>query len=47
MKIEQNKKINEAINLVTEVCADLKIALSQNGLIKQLTKNLLEMALPS
>lgn len=45
MPIEKNKKINEAIDLLIEGGADLKTVLSQNGLIKELTKNILERAL--
>jgi transposase-like protein len=45
MKRERNKKINEAIDILIEGGADLKTVLSQNGLIKELTKNILERAL--
>ncbi|WP_342226293.1 hypothetical protein [Rickettsia endosymbiont of Urophora cardui] len=41
MQIEKNKKINEAIDLLIEGGVDLKTVLSQNGLIKELTKALL------
>uniref|UniRef100_UPI00313C1424 transposase n=1 Tax=Rickettsia endosymbiont of Urophora cardui TaxID=3066265 RepID=UPI00313C1424 len=45
MQIEKNKKINEAIDLLIEGGVDLKTVLSQNGLIKELTKGILERAL--
>lgn len=45
MQIEKNKKINEAIDLLIEGGADLKTVLSQNGLIKELTKGILERTL--
>ncbi|KJV62247.1 hypothetical protein [Rickettsia amblyommatis] len=40
MQIEKNKKINEAIDLLIEGGVDLKTVLSQNGLIKELTKGI-------
>ncbi|WP_342226250.1 hypothetical protein [Rickettsia endosymbiont of Urophora cardui] len=45
MQIEKNKKINEAIDLLIKGGVDLKTVLSQNGLIKELTKGILERAL--
>ncbi|WP_339051980.1 hypothetical protein [Candidatus Lariskella endosymbiont of Epinotia ramella] len=42
MKTEKNKKINEAIDLLIEGGADLKTVLKQDGLIKELTKSILE-----
>ncbi|WP_082068708.1 transposase [Rickettsia argasii] len=45
METEKNKKINEAIDLLIEGGADLKTVLSQNGLIKELTKGILARAL--
>ncbi|WP_339051754.1 IS256 family transposase [Candidatus Lariskella endosymbiont of Epinotia ramella] len=45
MKTEKNKKINEAIDLLIEGGADLKTVLKQDGLIKELTKSILERAL--
>lgn len=45
MQTEKNKKINEAIDLLIAGGADLKTVLSQNGLIKELTKGILERAL--
>nr|WP_103896833.1 IS256 family transposase [Rickettsia fournieri] len=45
MHVEKNKKINEAIDLLIEGGADLKAVLSQNGLIKELTKGILERVL--
>uniref|UniRef100_UPI00313EF13F transposase n=1 Tax=Rickettsia endosymbiont of Urophora cardui TaxID=3066265 RepID=UPI00313EF13F len=46
MQIEKNKKINEAIDLLIKGGVDLKTVLSQNGLIKELTKKgILERAL--
>lgn len=44
-QIEKNKKINEAIDLLVKGGADLKTVLSRNGLIKELTKGILERAL--
>ena len=45
MQKEKNRKINEAIDLLVEGGADLKTVLSQNGLIKELTKGILERAM--
>lgn len=45
MKLEKNKKINEAIDLLIEGGADLKAVLKRDGLIKELTKSILERAL--
>ncbi|EER21062.1 Transposase [Rickettsia tamurae subsp. buchneri] len=45
MQLEKNKKINEAIDLLVEGGADLKRVLGQDGLIKELSKGILERAL--
>lgn len=40
MQIVENKKINEAIDVLIEGGVDLKTVLSQNGLIKELTRGI-------